>query len=187
VRNLFLMTAFGMSAAFFLTSAEAAIQGSTGTTSTGQVQVQIIIPALVNISGLTDITIPTPTNFSVPATGQTTACVYTNSAAATPTYAVTATSANSGGGTDFFVKNGPSSTLKYTATWTNTGSTPGPVTLASGVKVTGRTGANNTSTTCASGGPSSNATFAVSFAAADMQLAPDGTYTDTATIVISPT
>ena len=54
----------------------AATQGTLGTTSTGTVNISITIPALVQLTGLSDIAMGTSSSF--PATGNTTACIYSN-------------------------------------------------------------------------------------------------------------
>lgn len=174
-----------ISLASVFTTGWAATQGTTGTTSTGTVLVSIVIPSIVRITGLSDIAIGTPSDLTTSATGLTTACIYSNQRATPGGYAITATSLNSAGAGLFSAKNtATTSTLNYTATWASNNTNASPTTLTSGTKLTGQLNASSISTTCSGG---SNATFAVSFAAASMQSAPDGTYTDTVTLVISPT
>ncbi len=170
---------FAMGCLFMLLSETSlgATQGTLGATSTGTVGVQITIPSMVRVSGLSDITLA-PSSVATDSMGSTTACVYSNSSTVGG-YSVTATSANGSGGT--FAASGGSSSLKYSATW-NDGT--GDANLTSGTQLTGQTGAHTTSTTCSGG---SNATFKVNFTATDMQAVSVGTYTDTVTLLVEPT
>ena len=155
----------------------AATQGSLGTTSTGTVTVSITIPALVQISGLSDLTIASASSF--PATASTTACIYSNVASPLGSYYVTASSANGSAGV-FKVKDSGTDYITYTAYWTDTVETKE---LASGTKTAQRAGGNSTALDC---GSSSNANFNISIAATDVQTVPAATYTDTVTLLISP-
>ena len=66
--------------------------------------VSVVIPALVQISGLSDITLA-PISFGSPVTGATTACIYTNVINPLGSYYVTAISTNASAGV-FRVTNG---------------------------------------------------------------------------------
>jgi hypothetical protein len=156
----------------------AAADGSLSSTSTGTTVITITIPALVQISGLSDITL-NPATIDTDVAGSTTACIYSNQSATPGGYVVTATSGTGGAGS--FLTTDGSNNLAYTATW-NDGS--GAVSLTSGTTLTGQTGADQTQVDCSGG---SNATFAINFAAANMQGVPQGTYTDTVTLLIEPT
>lgn len=166
-------------AAAFFSVASAAQQGTLGPTSTGSVNISLTIPALVQISGLTDIALGT-VNGPFPATGSTPACIYSNNSG---NYTVTVTGSGTGGA---FTVSGPSpattSTIAYTATWT--AGSGAAQSLTAGTKLSGLSGANTTSTNC---GGSTNATFAISFSSANIAAAPAGGYSGTATILISPT
>ena len=153
-------------------------QGSIGSTSSGNSVVSLNIPELVGISGLSDISLST-SNMSTPATGNTTACIYTNSQNSGQ-YNITATSASDTSSTGTFYASNGSTKLEYTAKW-NDGTTD--TTLTSGTTLTNQTGANETSINCSGG---SNSTLTVTFETADMQAVPAGNYTDTVTLEVAP-
>ncbi|WP_115711825.1 hypothetical protein [Legionella sainthelensi] len=159
----------------------AATQGTLGSTSTGTVNVSITIPALVQITGLSDITLGSTSSF--PATGNTTACIYSNVATPLGSYYVTATSQNTSG-TDFRVKDSGTDYIVYSAFWNNTSAAAQTTALTSGTKTAQQTGGSAVSLTC---GGSSNANFNISFSASQVQGAPAATYTDVVTLLITPT
>lgn len=142
--------------------------------------VSVIVPALVQISELSDITLA-PTNFSSPITGSTTACIYTNVLSPLGSYYVTATSANASSGT-FRITNG-SIFITYDAFWNSTSSATQTTSLSSGVKTAQQSGGNSSSLTC-SGTP--NANFNIRLTSTQVEGAPAATYTDTVTLLISP-
>ncbi len=143
--------------------------------------VTVTIPALVQISGLSDISL-SPTNFGIAVTGNTTVCIYTNVISPLGSYFVTATSANPSSGA-FRVANG-SNFITYNAFWNGTSSPTQTTSLSSGTKTTQQSGGNSASLTC-SGTP--NANFNISLSSAQVLGASAATYTDTVTLVISPT
>lgn len=143
--------------------------------------VSVTIPALVQISGLSDIAL-TPTNFGSPVTGSTTACIYTNVISPLGSYYVTATSSNASSGA-FRITNG-SFFITYSAFWNATSSPTETTPLTSGVKTAQQSGGNSTSLTC-SGTP--NANFNISLTSTQVAAAPPATYTDTVTLLVSPT
>ena len=159
----------------------AATQGSLGATSTGQVTVSITIPALVQISGLGNITLGSTSSF--PALGNTTACIYSNVASPAGSYYVTATSQNSSG-TNFRVNTG-TDFIVYSAYWNNSAMPTQTTALTSSTKTAQQTNGNTTSLDC-SGGTAPNANFNISFSASQVEGAKAATYTDQVTIVISP-
>lgn len=142
--------------------------------------VSVTIPALVEISGLSDITF-TPTNFGSPVTGSTTACIYTNVISPLGSYYVTASSNNVSAG-QFRVTNG-TNFIVYNAYWNPASSATQSVSLTSGVKTAQQSGGNSSSLTC-SGTP--NANFNISLSNSEVEGVPAATYTDTVTLVISP-
>jgi hypothetical protein len=156
---------------FFIRPIEAATQTST---------ITITIPALVQISGLSDIAL-LPINIASSVQGNTTACVYSNNITPLGSYFVTATSTNASAGS-FRVKQG-SSFITYNAFWNNTSSPIQSTALSSGAKTALQTGASSTSLSC---GGTPNANFNLSFSASQIAGAPPGVYTDTVTILISP-
>lgn len=156
-----------------------ATQGTLGTTSTGSVVVTITVPSLVSISGLTDITMA-PTSLGT-ATGNTTACIYSNLTGGN--YFVTATSTNAAAGQFRAIASG-GATIAYSAYWNNAAAASQTTTLVSGTKTAVQTGASTTSLTC---GGTANANFNISLSAAQAAGVVQGTYTDTATLLITPT
>lgn len=159
----------------------AATDGTLGTTSTGTVGVSITIPALVQISGLSDITLGSISTF--PATGNTTACIYSNVASPAGSYFVTASSANALT-TSFRVKGTGTNYIVYNAFWNNTSAATPTTALSSGTKTAQQTGGNAISLTC---GGTPNANFNVNFSSAQVAGASADTYTDTVTLLITPT
>jgi len=159
----------------------AASPGTLGTTSTGTVNISITIPALVQITNLSDITLGSTSSF--PASGNTTACIYSNVASPLGSYYVTASSVNTSG-SDFRVKDSGTDYIIYSAYWNNTSSPSQTTTLTSGTKTAQQTGGSAVSLSCSG---SSNANFNINFTAAQVQGAPAASYSDVVTIVISPT
>lgn len=158
---------------FNIHSVFAATDGTLGATSQGTVNISLTIPQLVRISGLSDIALGTVT--SAPATGNTTACIYSNSAG---NYSITATGSGTAGA--FTVTDGTNN-ISYSSTWDD--GVAGATALTAGTALTGRQGASTTSVTCGGG---SNSTFAITFSEADIAAAPQGNYTGVATLLISP-
>lgn len=143
--------------------------------------ISVTIPALVQLSGLNNITL-LPINFSSPITGNTTACIYTNITTPLGSYYITATSANASAGT--FRVNNASKYVTYSAYWNNSSAALQSTPLTSGVKTAQQTGGSTTSLTC---GGIPNANFNISFSTAQITGASPLTYTDTVTLMISPT
>lgn len=152
--------------------------GSLGMTSTGTVDVSLSISSLVQISGLSDITLNV-SDTSSNATGNTSACIYTN--VGSGTYNVTVTSANALAGV-FRVKDSGDNYVVYTADWNDEDATGGTA-LVSGTPLVNQTGANTSQANC---GGTPNARLNITFLAANLLLATPGTYTDTITIVVAP-
>lgn len=143
--------------------------------------VSTIIPALVQISGLNNITL-SPTSFASPVEGSTTACVYTNTITPLGSYFVTASSANASAGSFRITNN--SVFITYSAFWNPSASALHTEPLSSGSKTAQQLNGNGTSLTC-SGSP--NANFNISISAAQVNTSPPGVYTDNVTLLISPT
>src|SRR5579862_4008452 len=159
----------------------AASQGTLGTTSTGTINISITIPALIQASGLNDITLGSTSSF--PATGSTTTCIYSNVASPLGSYFVTPSSLNTSG-TDFRVKDSGSDFIVYSAFWNNSSAATQTTTLTSGTKTAQQTGGSAVSLNCGGG---ANSNFNISFSATQVQGAPAATYTDVVTLLISPT
>lgn len=159
----------------------AATQGALGSTSTSTVNVQIIVPAMVQVTGLTDITLGTTSTY--PATGSTTMCIYSNISSPSGSYYVTATSQNTTG-SNFRVKDSGTDFVTYSAYWNNATASTQTTAMTSGTKSTQQTGGNSASLTCAGG---TNANFNISFSGSQLAGVPAATYSDVVTIVVSPT
>jgi hypothetical protein len=142
--------------------------------------VSVIIPALVQISGLSDITLA-PISFGSPVTGATTGCIYTNVINPLGSYYITATSTNASAGV-FRVTNG-AHFISYDAFWSPTSSSAQTIALTSGIKTTQQSGGSSVSLAC---GGTPNANFNISFTNVQVAGASAGTYTDTVTLVVSP-
>lgn len=160
-----------------------ATDGTFGSSSTGTVLVSIVIPGIVQISGLQDINLGSPSTY--PVTGLTSACIYSNVVSPVGAYYVKATSSHPTGAGDFQVSNGTFSFI-YSAFWNDaSGTTPGGLQLTSAVETSQLSGGNNQSTNC---GGIANANFNVQFDEAQIQSAPPSAtaYTDQVTILITP-
>lgn len=173
--NLFLWVMLPLSQVFAATS------GSLGTTSTGTLSVSITIPSLVQISGVSDIALGTPSSF--PATGNTTLCIYSNVSSPLGSYYVTASSANENSGS-FRVKDSGSNYIVYSAYWNNSSAASQTTALTSSTKTAQQTGGNAVSLTC---GGSANANFNISFSASQVAGVAAASYADTVTLLVTPT
>ncbi|MFL0810490.1 MAG: hypothetical protein K6L76_08755 [Agarilytica sp.] len=181
MNNLFLRAAFLSLCAFLSNNAISATQGTTGTTSTGTLDVDLIIPDLVRITDLDDIDLGTYTGTGTE-TGNDDMCVFRNGAG---NYSVTVTT-NKG---DFRISRGSGGTaaedIDFSAYWNDATTTTGRAALTYNTALTTQTGAYTTDTDCDSGG-SLNANFSVEIAESDMQTKNPNTYSATVTIVIAP-
>lgn len=142
--------------------------------------ITITIPALVQISGLNDITL-SPTSIGSAVSGNTTACIFTNNITPLGSYYVKASSANASSGI-FRATNG-TTFVAYSAFWNNSSSPIQTTPLTSGSKSAQQSGGSYTSLTC---GGVPNANFNVSFSVAQISAASSATYNDTVTLVVSP-
>lgn len=172
-----------LSALLATTSAHAANQGSLGATSTGQVSITASVPARIQISNLSDITL-SPTDLTATATSNQNVCVWSNTA--TKGYNITATGNNGGGvGTAFAVGGASLTPVPYTVEWAGTTGQTSGTALTAGTNATGFT-SNATSATCASGA-SPSASLIVRISAANLQAMRATTnYTGTLTLLVAP-
>ena len=156
------------------TTATAATDGTLGLTSTGTTDISIIKGDTAQITGLTDIVLAPWTINNPTPIGTSPACVYTS----TGTYQMTATSAN-GSGTTFRLTDG-TNFINYTVQWNDGvgGLTP----TSNGTPLAGLTG-DAVSTNCGGATP---ATVHVNITNGQMNAAPEGTYGDTLTVLITP-
>lgn len=158
-------------------SAYAATDGTVGTTSQGDLDIDLSISNLVRISGMADLNFGTVSGTSDAVLDQD-VCVWTNVAAGE--YKVNAH--GDGAANAFTVSNGVG-TMAYTVRWNDTVGTSGNVALAAGVLSGVQSNASTTSTTCG-GGASAN--YQVRFTQAVLSSVRPGTYTGVLTVVISP-
>lgn len=129
-------------------------------------------PDLVQVSGVSDVSLPDYAPGS-DLTGNTNLCVYSNTAG---TYYVTLTSTSGG----FNLTDG-TNTIPYSVNWED--SEVGATAITYNMKSSRQSG-DSSSTTC---GGTTNANLAVTVDASDFALKPAGSYSDTITILVSPT
>jgi hypothetical protein len=160
-------------------AADAATQGTLGSTSTGSVSVSASVPNRVQLTGLTDVAF-TNQDPSVAASSAQNVCVWSNTS--TRGYNVSASGSGSGGA--FTLANG-ASTVPYSVEWAaSSGATSGSA-LASGTALTGLT-STGINPTC-SAGPASSASLVVKLSAANLQSMQAATsYTGSLTLVVAP-
>lgn len=160
-------------AAALASGAFAATDGVPGFSSTGTLDISITVDDEVRISNLGDIILGTFAG--VDASGTSAACIYRNSAT---TYQITA----SGNGTaNAFTLTDGTGVVGYSVTYADAAATP--VSMSSGIALTGQDGAD-TDVDCA--GTGNNAQIAVTVAAADAAALPAGNYSGTLTLVVAP-
>jgi len=153
----------------------AATQGTVGATSTGDLDISLTIVDEVRISNLVDITLGTFLGADLG--GSSPACVFRSG---TGNYEITATG-DGGTGSDEFALTDGTNSVDYTVAYDD-GS--GAVLVSSGTPLTGQTGGDPASDTCA--GTGDNGTIAVNVLASDMEGLPAGAYTGTLTLTVAP-
>lgn len=161
-------------------TAEAATQGSLGSTSTGTVSISATIPGRVQISGLSDFAFGT-LNPTVAASTAKNVCVWSNTA--TKGYNITAT--GDGAANAFTLSNG-STSLAYGVEWAGSSGQATGTSLTTSSAATGFT-STATNPSC-SAGPATTASLIVKFSTAQMQAAVGSAaaYTGTLTLVVAP-
>ena len=157
------------------TGSWAAVQGTTGGNSTGSLDMSVQVNDEVRISNLTDIVAAFDGTNDV--VGTSSACVYRNG---TGLYNLTA--AGDGAASAFSLTDGVIATPIPYAVGFNDGG--GDTAVTTGVTLTGLTGADQASDTCATTG--NNATITVTVTAADLLPAPASTYLGTLTLLVAP-
>jgi spore coat protein U-like protein len=160
-----------LAAAPFTPSAHAASQGTLGATSSGSIDIDLIIPNLAQISGLDDLS-TTWTGGNVAMTEN--FCVFST----TRSYTIQADSAN-GTGTDFRLHNG-GNYIVYDVDWTDTA--PVTVNLNHG-SPSATLASSATSATCGGG---TNTSLTVNIVGTAISAVPAATYTDTLTLLVTP-
>ncbi len=163
-------------ASSLVAAAFAATQGTPGATSTGSADVRAEKESAVSITGLNDIVFAASATTPAPLADP--VCVFSNPGS----YTVNVSSANAAGGT-YRLSSG-SGFINYSVSWFNAGSGGATVALTSGTASPSITGADQTSPTCGGG---DTARIQVTIDPATYISAPAATYTDTLTIIVSPT
>lgn len=158
--------------------ANAATQGTLGSTSSGTVGISATVPGRVEISGLADIAFGTVNPAAAQAQNEN-VCVWSNTSGRG--YEVTAT--GSGASNAFTLTDG-TNTLAYSVEWAGTSGQASGTALASGTPLTGLT-STATNPTC-SAGPTSTASLIVKMSAANLTAAVASTYNGTLTLVVAP-
>ena len=160
-------------------AANAATQGSLGTTSTGTVGVSVSVPNRVQISGLTDVAF-TNQDPGVAASNAQNVCEWSNTS--TRGYNVTASGSGTAGA---FTLANASLTVPYSVEWAGSSGASSGTALASGTALTGLT-STATNATC-SAGAASTASLIVKIASSNLQSMQASTsYTGTLTLVVAP-
>ncbi len=157
--------------------AQAATQGTTGATSSGTVDIQLLINGAVKISNLDNLDLGTFSGAG-PLTDSDTACVYSNGATG---YNVTASSTAPGLAAGAFeLGDGLGNSIPYTVDFDDGG---GSVTLGYGA-ATAMANASTIDDDCLSS--ADNATIQVDVAVVDASAVPQGTYTSILTLLVAP-
>lgn len=157
--------------------ANAATQGSIGSTSSGSVAITATVPNRALITNLADVTF-TNADPSVAATNSQGPCVWSNTS--TRNYTVTAT--GSGTSNAFTIASG-SSVIPYSVGWANSAGASSLNSLVAG-SASSAVASNATNISC---GGSGNSTLKVTIAASDLQdMIATQTYTGTLTLVVTP-
>lgn len=162
-------------------AAVAANQGPIGTaippanaSSQGDLTINLSIPNIVRITGLTDIDLGTYAGVDV--SGSDALCVYRN---VTGNYSITAESTNTDAGGTFKLKGAGADYIPYSVAWTHGG---GTVALTENAQSNAPTGASTTSTTCGGG---TNHSVAVTVLATDADAATAvGAYSDVLVLTV---
>lgn len=159
--------------------ANAATQGTLGSTSTGSISISASVANRARISGLSDVAFTNQDPASDASSAQN-VCVWSNTA--TRSYTITAS--GSGAGNAFTLANG-GSTVPYSVEWNaSSGQTSGTVLTADTASASLVSTAVNQN--CSSG-PASSASLIVKLASADLSTLPAATnYTGTLTLLVTP-
>lgn len=173
------LTAVCLAAMVAQGTAEAATQGSLGSTSTGSISIGASVPNKVQISGLTDVSFANQDPATAASSAQN-VCVYSNTS--TKGYNVKAT--GSGAASAFTLANG-ALTVPYTVEWAGSSGQTSGTALVTNTALTGLT-STATNVTCSSGA-SSSASLIVKISTANLQTMQAATnYTGTLTLVVAP-
>ena len=173
-----LLTTSALALASF--GAQAANQGLTGPTSTGDLEVSMDIVEEVKVSNLADIALGQYVPGGGNLVGNSPACVHYNNAT---TYTIQFDSTN-GAGAGFTLDDGAANTVPYTVEYDDTQG-GGFISISDGVSanVDGADTANNDD--CATLG-SDNGDIRATVTDVGLLGVPNGTYTDTLVVTVSP-
>ena len=180
VKNFLQKVALGGALVAATIGAQAATQGTTGSTSTGTVDIQLLINGAVRISNLDNLDLGTFSGTG-PMTDSDTACVYSNGATG---YTVTATSSapNTTPGAFVLADAAGTNTIPYTVAFDDL-SGGGATTLGYN-SASSMGNARTIDDNCF--GVADNASVQVDVAAVDASAVPQGTYTSVLTLVVAP-
>lgn len=148
-------------------SSMAANDGEVGVSSTGDLEVRLMIPDLIRLSGLQDIDLGTYSGDGQDLTGSSTACVRRNSAGS---YSITGTSANG----SYQMVSG-SESIPYTVTW-------GGAVLVYNTPLINQVADSGSLNSC----PDVQDRLEITVQGSDMDAVPSGAYTDTLILMVAP-
>ena len=179
-RNL-LQTALAASIGIGASNVSAVTQGSIGATSTGEIDVLLVLDKVIQISALDDLDFGnvTPDPLSTEITATEDFCVYSNDE--TPTYEITATTTEGSGGAFAMTHATLTDEIPYTLELDD-GST-GDVLLSSAAITSSDFTADAASFDCSSG---TNATLTATVQTSDIESSAAGSYSDTLTLLVTP-
>ena len=160
--------------------AYSATDGSLGATSEGSFNISLVLTDIIVISGLSDFLNLTYSPGS-DVTDTDTHCVYSN--ASSGTFEVNASSTNEGAGGTFRLVNG-ANTIEYSFTYNGVAMTSDFTQTSFNNNGGSGFAADATDTDCSTNG--FNMSYAISIPEANIQAAPQATYTDTVTILVQP-
>ena len=155
----------------FTPTAHAANDGTLGATSTGDIDITLVVPNLAQISRLDDVG---TTWAGGNVTLNESFCVFST----TRLYTIQADSAN-GTGTTFRLHNA-GNYIPYEVDWTDTGGTPDNMDHATPLA------SQATTATAVDCGAADNTTLTVSILGTDIAAVPAASYTDTLTLLVTP-
>ena len=167
----------------------AATDGSVGPSSTGTSDLELIVPKMIQITGMGNLSATYSPGSDV--TMDHDICIYTNlSSSESGTYKVVATgnyAADGTAGDAFYLKRtGTATTIPYTVKYNDEAGTTNNVAMTAGAThaLTGQTGYSNVvNTACTSG---QNANYQIIIDEDDILAKFHGTYTGTLTLVVTP-
>ena len=155
----------------------AASDGSTGSSSSGSAGISINLTKLIKVTQMTDMA-GTYSGVGVLQMDDIISVATNYGTAGTRLYSVTMTGSGVSGA--FSISNG-TDFIPYTATFNDGAGAAGAVSMLSGTKLAGQTGAN-----AVMSDDSLNAYYRIELSEADLQAASSGAYSGTITVVMEP-